>query len=58
MLSAAEAAVLAIPAGYLHGFKALEASSRLLVFSDFDLEASKVDDIRISLDDIPWIERG
>ncbi len=58
MLSAAESAVLAIPGGYLNGLRALEASSSLLVFSDFDLEASKADDIRISLDDIPWIERG
>lgn len=56
MLSATEASVLAIPGGYLNGFKALEASSRLLVFSDFDLEASKADDIRISLEEIPWIE--
>jgi len=58
ILNANEGAVLAIPGGYLNGFRALEASSRLLVFSDFDLEASKVDDIRFSMDDIPWIERG
>lgn len=58
ILSAAGAAVLAIPGGYLNGFRALEASSRLLVFSDFDLEASKADDIRISLEEIPWIEHG
>jgi hypothetical protein len=29
-----------------------------LIFSDFDLEASKADDIRLSLDQIPWIEHG
>jgi hypothetical protein len=29
-----------------------------LVFSDFDLEASKADDIRFSLEEIPWMERG
>jgi dTDP-4-dehydrorhamnose 3,5-epimerase len=58
MLSATGASVLAIPGGYLNGFKALEASSRLLIFSDFDLEASKADDIRLSLDQIPWIEHG
>lgn len=58
ILSAAESAVLAIPGGYLNGFRALEASLRLLVLSDFDLEASKADDICISLDDIPWIECG
>lgn len=57
-LKSTEASVLAIPGGYLNGFRALEESSRLLVFSDFDLEASKIDDIRFSLDDIPWIERG
>lgn len=56
ILNANEGAVLAIPGGYLNGFRALEASSRLLVFSDFDLEASKADDIRFSMDDIPWIE--
>ena len=58
ILVAAESAVLAISGGYLNGFRALEASSRLLVFSDFDLEASKADDIRFSLEEIPWIERG
>ncbi len=57
MLSAAESEVLAIPGGYLNGFRAIEGSSRLLVFSDFDLEASKADHIRYSLDDIPWIKR-
>ena len=56
MLSATEASVLAIPGGYLNGFRALEASSRLLVFSDFDLEASKADDIRFSLEEIPWTD--
>lgn len=58
VLSAADESVLAIPGGFLNGFRALEASSRLLVFSDFDLETSKADDIRFSLDDIPWMERG
>ena len=57
-LKSTEAAVLAIPGGYLNGFRALEESSRLLVFSDFDLQSSKDDDIRFSLDDIPWIERS
>jgi dTDP-4-dehydrorhamnose 3,5-epimerase-like enzyme len=56
ILSAAESAVLAIPGGYLNGFRALEESSRLLVFSDFDLEASKADDIRFSLEEIPWTD--
>lgn len=58
VLNAADASVLAIPGGYLNGIRALEESSRLLVFSDFDLQASKADDIRFSIDDIPWLERG
>lgn len=58
VLNAAQPAILAIPGGYLNGFKALEANSRLLVFSDFDLDASKADDIRFTLEEIPWIERG
>lgn len=56
MLNAADSPVLAIPGGYLNGFKSLEASSRLLVFSDFDLEVSKADDIRFSLEEIPWTD--
>lgn len=56
MLNAADSLVLAIPGGYLNGFKSLEGSSRLLVFSDFDLEVSKADDIRFSLEEIPWTD--
>jgi hypothetical protein len=56
MLNAADSPILAIPGGFLNGFSALEESSRLLVFSDLDLEASKADDIRFSLDKIPWTE--
>ncbi|MFM7033280.1 MAG: hypothetical protein ACKOX4_12300, partial [Bacteroidota bacterium] len=56
ILSAAESAVLSIPGGYLNGFRALEESSRFLVFSDFDLAASKADDIRFSLEEIPWTD--
>jgi dTDP-4-dehydrorhamnose 3,5-epimerase len=56
ILSAVDSAVLAIPGGYLNGFRALEESSRLLVFSDFDLEVSKADDIRFSLEEIQWTE--
>jgi dTDP-4-dehydrorhamnose 3,5-epimerase-like enzyme len=56
ILNAADSTVLAIPCGYLNGFKALEESSRLLVFSDFDLEVSKADEIRFSLEEIPWTE--
>ena len=53
-LSAAEPQQLAIPGGYLNGFRALETGSTLIVFSDFDLEASKADDLRFGLDSIPW----
>ena len=56
MLNAADSPVGAIPGGFLNGFRALEESSRLMVFSDLDLEASKADDIRFSLDEIPWTE--
>jgi dTDP-4-dehydrorhamnose 3,5-epimerase len=58
LLNASQPTVLAIPGGYLNGFKALEENARLWVFSDFDLEASKADNIRFSLDDIPRIEHG
>ncbi|MDP2188227.1 MAG: hypothetical protein Q8J69_06055 [Sphingobacteriaceae bacterium] len=58
LLNASQPAVLAIPGGYLNGFKAVEGNARLWVFSDFDLEASKADDIRFSLEEIPWIEHG
>jgi dTDP-4-dehydrorhamnose 3,5-epimerase len=56
MLNAADSPVLAIPGGFLNGFRALEESSRLMVFSDLDLEASKADDIRFSLEEIPWTD--
>ncbi len=38
--------VLAVPPGYVNGFKALEKSSTLIVFSDKDIESSKKDDFR------------
>jgi hypothetical protein len=57
-LKTTETAILAIPGGNLNGFRALEESSSLLVFSDFDLEASQADDVRFSIDDISWIEHG
>ena len=38
--------VLAVPPGYANGFKAIEADSTLLVFSDKDLESSINDDFR------------
>lgn len=46
--------VLRIPGGHYNGFEALEEGSVLVVFSDSDLETSKMDDIRLSLDLLPW----
>jgi hypothetical protein len=58
VLNAVKPAVLAIPGCHLNGFRALEANSRLLVFSDCDLEVSKADEMRFSLQEIPWIVHG
>lgn len=52
-----ESKILRIPGGYLNGFSALEEGAVLTVFSDFSLEESKEDDIRVSLKEIPWIEK-
>lgn len=38
--------VLHIPGGYANGFKALEAHSKLMVFSDFSIEDAGKDDFR------------
>lgn len=38
--------ILQIPAGYANGFKALEANSELLVFSNLNLEEAKEDQFR------------
>lgn len=53
-LNANHPQMLLIPGAYANGFKAMESESTLLVFSDFDLEASKADDLRFGLDSIPW----
>jgi len=45
-LSENKPGVLAVPPGYANGFKAIEADSTLLVFSDKDLESSINDDFR------------
>lgn len=45
-LNASNPQVLFIPGGYANGFKAQSENSKLMVFSDFDLEASKLDDYR------------
>lgn len=42
--------ILTIPPGHVNGFKALEADSTLIVFSDMLLEDSKMDDIRFPLE--------
>lgn len=55
ILSAAESQVLFIPGGHFNGFQALEEGSVLMVFSDFDLEASKADDIRENIESLAWI---
>ena len=47
--------VLFIPGGYANGFKASSEGSRLMVFSDFDLEASKQDDFRFETN--KWINK-
>ena len=46
ILDANKTEVLHIPAGYANGFKALDPDSKLLVFSDLDLETAKLDDYR------------
>jgi len=43
ILSADSPEILTVPAGNANGFKAMEADSTLLVFSDLDLEASSKD---------------
>jgi dTDP-4-dehydrorhamnose 3,5-epimerase len=58
MLNDTESNVLEIPGGHYNGFEALEEGSVLMVFSDVDLETSKIDDYRENLDNIEWwIER-
>lgn len=46
VLQASVPAILFIPGGFASGFRALEKSSKLQVFSNFDLEQSKKDDYR------------
>ena len=46
VLVEANTAILAISEGYATGFRALAENSKLMVFSNFDLEASKQDDFR------------
>ena len=54
LLKDTESKVLEIPGGYYNGFEALESGSVLMVFSDVDLDSSKADDFRVSLDNLKW----
>lgn len=46
VLSAHSPALLYVPAGYMNGFRALEAHTRILFFSTATVEESKADDYR------------
>jgi dTDP-4-dehydrorhamnose 3,5-epimerase len=48
--------VLQIPGGHYNGFKSNQKGSILMVFSDTGLETSKTDDIRQTLELLPWIK--
>lgn len=50
VLEAKNPAVLEISGGYATAFKAQEDNSKLIVFSNFSLEASKNDDFRFSVE--------
>ena len=49
VLDVNEPAILEISGGYATGFKAQTANSKLVVFSDFTLDASKEDDFRFDI---------
>lgn len=49
VLKAKEPSILEISGGHATGFKAEETNSKLIVFSDFSLEASKEDDFRYDI---------
>lgn len=50
ILTASKNEVLCIPAGCATGFKALQPHSKLMIFSDFTLEESLLDDFRFEKD--------
>ncbi len=54
LLTSSESNVLEIGGGYYNGFEALEEGSVLMVFSDFNLEQSKKDDYRETVENIKW----
>jgi dTDP-4-dehydrorhamnose 3,5-epimerase len=49
LLEASKPSVLEISGGYATAFKAKEVNSKLIVFSNFSLEASKNDDFRFHI---------
>jgi dTDP-4-dehydrorhamnose 3,5-epimerase-like enzyme len=49
LLEAKKPSILEISGGYANGFKATQPDSKLVVFSNFNLEESKVDDFRYPL---------
>lgn len=54
ILTEKESEILFVPGGYLNGFRALEANSILIVYSNFTLDESKSDDVRLNLDELAW----
>jgi dTDP-4-dehydrorhamnose 3,5-epimerase len=53
-LNDTESIILEINGGHYNGFEALEDGSVLMVFSNFDIEETKKDDFRESIDNIKW----
>jgi len=54
-LNADKPQVLFVPGGYANGFKALNDNSKLMVFSDNDLETSQQDDVRFESN--KWVKK-
>lgn len=54
-LTDTQSEILIIPSGHVNGFKALEPNSTLIIFSDKELEESKLDDYRFPFD--YWVLR-
>jgi dTDP-4-dehydrorhamnose 3,5-epimerase-like enzyme len=50
VLKASAPEVLAVPAGFVNGFKALESESGIMVFSSFTVEESACDNFRFDKD--------
>ncbi len=49
ILNADTPGVLHVPGGYANGFKAIEPNSQMIVFSDFTVEQSKMDNYRFDM---------